>query len=425
MRELSELVEAAQAGDNEAYDALIQRFQQMAYATAYTYLRDHHLAQDLVQEAVIEAFIHLPQLQEPAAFPGWFRQIVFRQCARMLRKTGGQYTSLEAVSDSLLAESNPEDIAVRGEVQASVRSAIAALPPHERLVTVLFYGYRYSYNEMSTFLKVPLTTVKKRLYSARQKLKVQLQADLHDTIENARRASEDVEGAEIRLAQWWHWLILRVKDKPQQGDDAMSDELDPECSLRALVEQLGAGDWRLVWEAETALADAGQAGISAVLWGLSHSNARVRRGCAGFMDHHGTDACFAPLQQVALYDPASSVRRVAVHSATCQRCKPSPLTGDLVGLLVQAALLDTSRRVRQNAIGGLRHLPQDARAVAALEAILRTETDPRLRSDAHHALKRQNPNYRALVDTQARERGITAGQARREQRRLRRSGEAQ
>jgi hypothetical protein len=38
MRELSELVEAAQAGDSEAYDALIQRFQQMAYATAYRYL---------------------------------------------------------------------------------------------------------------------------------------------------------------------------------------------------------------------------------------------------------------------------------------------------------------------------------------------------------------------------------------------------
>jgi RNA polymerase sigma factor (sigma-70 family) len=74
MRELSELVEAAQSGDGEAYDALIQRFQQMAYATAYRYLGDHHLAQDLVQEAMIEAFVHLPQLKEPVAFPGWFHR---------------------------------------------------------------------------------------------------------------------------------------------------------------------------------------------------------------------------------------------------------------------------------------------------------------------------------------------------------------
>ena len=211
MRELSELVEAAQSGDSEAYDAMIERFQQMAYATAYRYLGDHHLAQDLVQEAVIEAFVHLPQLKEPAAFPGWFRQIVFRRCTRELRQATLPCISLEAVSDGLLAESNPEDIAVQGEVQACVRSAVALLPQHERLVTVLFYGCRYSYNEVSAFLKIPLSTVKKRLYSARQKLKVQLQASLHDTGEHARRSSDGAEGAEICLARWWSWLILCVK----------------------------------------------------------------------------------------------------------------------------------------------------------------------------------------------------------------------
>jgi hypothetical protein len=192
----------------------------------------------------------------------------------------------------------------------------------------------------------------------------------------------------------------------------MSDECDPIHELQALVEQLGADDWRMAMEAETAIVRAGQAGIDAVLWGLSHPNARVRRGCAGFMDHHGTDACFAALQEAALHDPAPSVRRVAVHSASCQRCKPCPLTGDLVGLLVQAALSDTNRRVRENAIWGLRHQPQDARAVAALEEILRSESDARLRRGAHHALKHQDPNYKARVDAQARERGITAARAR-------------
>src|SRR5215469_6566925 len=103
-RELSELVEAAQSGDNEAYDALIQRFQQMAYAIANRYLGDHHLAQDVVQEAALEAFVHLRELKEPAAFPGWFRQIVFRQCTRVLRQATLQYVSLEAVSEDLFAE---------------------------------------------------------------------------------------------------------------------------------------------------------------------------------------------------------------------------------------------------------------------------------------------------------------------------------
>src|SRR2546425_11854080 len=73
MKELSELVEAAQSGDSEAYDALIQRFQQMAYATAYRYVGDHHQVQDVVQEAALEAFVHLQEPKEPTAFPGWFR----------------------------------------------------------------------------------------------------------------------------------------------------------------------------------------------------------------------------------------------------------------------------------------------------------------------------------------------------------------
>ena len=215
MKEVSHLVEAAQAGDSEAYAALVQRFQGMAYAIAYRRVRDPHLAQDLVQDAIIEAFLHLPQLKEPSAFPGWFRLIVLRQCTRVLRQVSIQCTSLEAVSEGLLAKSNSEELALRGEVHACVRSAVASLPTHERLVTVLFYGYRYSYNEISAFLKIPLTTVKKRLYSARQRLKVQLQAALSDEIANAEREREGAEGAEIAailLSSWLSRLVRYVKE---------------------------------------------------------------------------------------------------------------------------------------------------------------------------------------------------------------------
>jgi len=257
----------------------------------------------------------------------------------------------------------------------------------------------------------------------------------------------------------------------------MRNEVSPPAELQALVVQLGARDWGA---AEAALASRGEAGIAAVIWGLSHPNARVRGGCAGFLDHHGTDACFEPLRRAALSDPAPSVRRMAVHSATCQECKPCPLTGDLVGLLVEVASKDPNRRVRLNALWGLhsprdvraiaalkgilrdadpelqiaaynalvsqdptyqgdpvglhvrvalsnahkserlkalwglRRLPQDPRARAALEQILRTETDPRLRSYAHHALKHQDPSYKAAFDARAREQGMAAARTRKE-----------
>jgi hypothetical protein len=206
----------------------------------------------------------------------------------------------------------------------------------------------------------------------------------------------------------------------QQGDDTMNDEGDATQELQAWAVQLGVHDSGEAWgEARDALVHAGQAGLEAVLWGLSHPNARVRRACAGFLDHHATDRCIPQLREVALHDPAAKVRRVAVHSVTCQQCKPSPLSGDLVGLLIQVAQNDPNRRVREKAIGGLASHPPDARAVAALEQILRTETHPDLRRAAHSALKSQDPHYKARVDQKARERGIEAGRDRREQRRLR------
>ena len=208
MKEFSQLVEAAQAGDREAYAALVQRFQGMAYAMASRYVGDQHLAQDVVQDAIIEAFVHLPQLKEPSAFPGWFRQIVFRQCTRLLRQATLPSSSLEAASLELVAERDTEELVMQAEREASVRSALASLPQHEQLVAALFYGCGYSYNEVSTLLKIPITTVKKRLYSARQKLRMQLQATLRDEIEqaNERPAIKDEAAEEagraIGMARW-------------------------------------------------------------------------------------------------------------------------------------------------------------------------------------------------------------------------------
>jgi len=81
---------------------------------------------------------------------------------------------------------------------------------------------------------------------------------------------------------------------------------------------------------------------------------------------------------------------------------------------VQVALSSAHKSVRLKALLGLRRLPKDTRARVALEQILRTEADPRLRSYAHHALKHQDRSYKAAFDAQARERGIAAARTRKE-----------
>jgi len=143
----------------------------MAYACAYAILGDFQLAEDAAQEAFVSAWQKLPQLREPEAFPGWFRRIVLTECNRLTRGNRLRLTSLE---DGLQVSSvldHPHTTFEQKELKSVVFSAIEKLPENERLVVVLFYLEEKSQRDISTFLEVPTTTVAKRLYSARLRLK--------------------------------------------------------------------------------------------------------------------------------------------------------------------------------------------------------------------------------------------------------------
>jgi HEAT repeat protein len=186
--------------------------------------------------------------------------------------------------------------------------------------------------------------------------------------------------------------------------------LDAE-ELRALVERLGGQDWRDVAAAVRALAGAGEDGTRAVIEGLrAHPNPQVRRGCADWMDHHGDDHCVDALCHAARHDPVAYVRRVAVHSLSCQRCKSTPLVCvDIVARLIPSALDDPSPKVRREAAYGLSAQPPDVRAVPVLKRLLDDPaSDPDLRRIAHSALKHHDPDYKRHADERARERRLAA-----------------
>src|SRR2546427_1007627 len=85
MTSLESLVEKTLDGDDDAYEILVSRFQDMAVGYGYSILRDFQLAEDAAQEAFFEAYRKLASLREPVAFPGWFRRIVYKHCDRIMR----------------------------------------------------------------------------------------------------------------------------------------------------------------------------------------------------------------------------------------------------------------------------------------------------------------------------------------------------
>ena len=171
MQELKSLVVQAQSGDLEAYNQIVSRFQDVAVAFGCSCLGDRGLAEDAAQEAFVEAFFCLSGLREPAAFPGWLRRIVWKHCDRLTRRKQIVAVSLDAVDEEPSPDGGPEARLEEKELAAWVRAAVAQLPEHERVTTLLFYMGQHSQQHIADFLEVPVGTVKKRLHSARKRLK--------------------------------------------------------------------------------------------------------------------------------------------------------------------------------------------------------------------------------------------------------------
>ncbi|MCL5999124.1 MAG: sigma-70 family RNA polymerase sigma factor [Chloroflexi bacterium] len=178
---------AAHAEKGAAFGQIVRQFQDMAFACAYAVLGDFYLAEDAAQEAFIAAWRNLDQLRQPEAFPGWFKRIVLSQCNRMTRGKHLETVPLDAIEELVASDGGgPNEVYEQREQQQRVLASIQALPEHERLVTALYYIGDYSTSEIATFLEVPLTTVKKRLYDARQKLRERMLDMVRETLQEQR-----------------------------------------------------------------------------------------------------------------------------------------------------------------------------------------------------------------------------------------------
>lgn len=188
MEDFTLLIEQAQAGDDyqrrDAFDALMLQFQKMAFHVAYNTLQDVHLAEDVVQEAFLTAYLRIGQLRQPEAFPGWIKKIVLTHCDRLIRGKKPHFEPIEARYDIAVDKPGPEAVIEKVEMQNQVLYAIESLPENERAVTEGYYMQGESQKEIAERLKVPVTTVKKRLQYAREHLRL-IMGDLNAVVDEA------------------------------------------------------------------------------------------------------------------------------------------------------------------------------------------------------------------------------------------------
>src|SRR5689334_14249282 len=198
----------------------------MAFACAFAVLGDAYLAQDTAQDAFVVAWQKLAQLREPAAFPGWFKRIVLTQCHRLTRCKRLQIVPLE---EAPVVDPGPHASAEQHDLLAKVMQAVNALPENERLVTTLFYVDGYTQADIGDFLELPVSTVNKRLYSARQRLKRKVVERFKSDLRQQRPSRDANFSSEVdtKLRPFHDpdWPTVSAMASARAGDDGPGHEL--------------------------------------------------------------------------------------------------------------------------------------------------------------------------------------------------------
>ena len=166
------LIRQATGGDAKAFSELVRRFTSMARAVARQRLRDPDRAEDALQEALLAAWLHLPGLRNPDAFPSWLRGIVINSCRRMLRARAQDLltSDLENIQDLPSDELDPFEHYARFQTRDMILTILAALPGIYREAAVQRYLLGRSHEEIALSLGLPVGTIKRRLHETRDRM---------------------------------------------------------------------------------------------------------------------------------------------------------------------------------------------------------------------------------------------------------------
>ncbi|MBK1652019.1 RNA polymerase sigma factor RpoE [Halorhodospira halochloris] len=172
-----ELVKRAQAGDKQAYDVLVLRYQQKLVKLIGRYVRDPQEAQDVGQEAFIKAYRALDSFRGDSSFYTWLYRIGVNTAKNHLvaqnrRPPDSDVDAEDAerfdIDTVLRDQDTPEAEVAREEIERAVVGAIEALPEELQTAITLRELEGLSYQEISQVMDCPVGTVRSRIFRARE-----------------------------------------------------------------------------------------------------------------------------------------------------------------------------------------------------------------------------------------------------------------
>lgn len=171
------MIQAAQRGDLNAFNALILRYQNLLFGIALRMLNDEDVASDAVQEALISAFCKFSSFRG-GSLRSWLARVTVNACYDEMRRRRRQREvpieqfnmegeEMEDLSWMVDLAARPEEQFDSAELENAIQHSLSQLTPAYREVVVLVDIEGLSYEEASMAARVPVGTVKSRLARAR------------------------------------------------------------------------------------------------------------------------------------------------------------------------------------------------------------------------------------------------------------------
>ena len=169
------LIYRAQTGDEGAFTDLMRTYHAYVYAIVIGVVDNSHDAEEVVQDAFLNAYQGLRQLEDATKFKSWLAEIT-RNCARQwLRKQRGETVSLEEVSEEMLqTEDSPDERLTQQEQRELIRRTMETLPQKDRDIARAFYLEGASYDELTSTHGLSYNAIALRLFRVKRQLSKRL-----------------------------------------------------------------------------------------------------------------------------------------------------------------------------------------------------------------------------------------------------------
>ena len=234
-----QLIRKILSGDDAAFGILVEKHQKSVHALIWRKIGDYHYAEEIMQDAFLQAYRKLSTLKNPDQFAGWLYVIANRLCIDWMRKQKWirkqkpvmqslEGTRLEEIEESSYTHHMSEQwVAERTEYcHEFVQKLLDKLPENERTVVTLYYLDEMPTKEIGKFLGVPVNTIASRLHRARKRLQTDpelLDQEFFGHLPLSDNLKENIMSQLEQLRSKFDSFMEQIKSDPASREDTLKD----------------------------------------------------------------------------------------------------------------------------------------------------------------------------------------------------------